>query len=224
MKWGFGKKTDDQEAIDPAESVEVDSTEVMREKDAGKTASEKDATGDGTLEATEESLKDDDVASTSYGVDDLKEGDAQGDDFYEAPIKKEKRRPSLIADLLLILFAAGLLFGTKYLFHACAAQDDGMWMSCHYAEQAVIGVAAAIGIQAILVLITTQGIRRGLRLAILTEALLAVALPGILIELCMTADMRCHVLMRPATIVFGTIIIICAIVGFILDRKKKTRQ
>lgn len=47
-----------------------------------------------------------------------------------------------VCDILLMLSALAFLLGLLFVFFPCGAKEDGGWMSCHWAGQALKGVAA----------------------------------------------------------------------------------
>ena len=95
-------------------------------------------------------------------------------------------------------------------------------MTCHWAGQAVTGVAALLAVLAtVRFFLADSRAKLGLDLAVIPTAMLAALIPGRLINLCMMHDMRCRAVMRPAVIVFSVLLIAAALVDLLMQRKKK---
>ena len=47
--------------------------------------------------------------------------------------------------ILLFVFSVVELIGIRTFFAPCGPKEDGSWMSCHWAGQAVTGTAAVLG-------------------------------------------------------------------------------
>ena len=122
-------------------------------------------------------------------------------------------------DILLPVLALAFFLGLLFAFGHCGPKEDGGWMSCHWAGQALKGVTAAMLVIALLHLLPGRAeLKRGLDLAMVPLALLAL-LPGRLIGLCMMASMRCHSVMAPAVTVFSVLILGLSLLDFLLQRK-----
>ncbi|HCJ42381.1 DUF4418 family protein [uncultured Ruminococcus sp.] len=109
-----------------------------------------------------------------------------------------------ILGVLLLGCSLCLSVGVKLVFHACGPKDDGSFMTCHWAEQAVLVIGGAMTVISLLVLfVTNGGMRRGLALALAPLGIGAALIPNTMIKLCMMNDMHCHAVMKPAVIIFG---------------------
>ena len=119
--------------------------------------------------------------------------------------------------LLTILFPAGLFT----VFKGCPAGEDGSWMSCHWAEMAVLGISCVLLICALIHLfVPDPGVKTGIDAAVIPMAALSIFLPKNLIRLCMMADMRCQVYMRPFAAVLSALILCTAFVDLLLNRRE----
>ncbi len=109
-----------------------------------------------------------------------------------------------ILGVLLLGCSLCLSVGVKLVFHACGPKDGGSFMTCHWAEQAVLVIGGAMTVISLLVLLVTNGgMRRGLALALAPLGIGAALIPNTMIKLCMMNDMHCHAVMKPAVIIFG---------------------
>ena len=126
------------------------------------------------------------------------------------------------SDFLLPLVSLAFFLGLLFLFGPCGAKEDGGWMTCHWAGQALKGVAAlelALGLLHLLP--GRAGLKQGLDLAIALAAVLALLIPGHLIGLCVVASMRCRSAMTPAVTVFSVLLLVLAVIDLLIQRKKK---
>jgi hypothetical protein len=123
--------------------------------------------------------------------------------------------------IIIFVLSVVLTVGVKLLFHACGAKDDGSYMSCHWAEQAVFGVGIVLVLMsAIHIAVRKTDTKKGVSLAIIPAALLNVFIPNILINLCMMSDMRCRSIMKPAVSVIGIIIAAVAVIDAVMLNKE----
>ena len=122
----------------------------------------------------------------------------------------EKRRFG-ITDVLLLVLNLIFFVGIQTVFAPCEARPDGSWMTCHWAGQALIGIAAALLAIAVmhLVIPRTQ-VKIGLSLAVIPVSVLAFAVPDHLIDLCMMETMHCHTVMEPAVTVLSLLNVLLA--------------
>ena len=123
----------------------------------------------------------------------------------------EKKRRCGITDVLLLVLNLIFFVGIQTVFAPCEARPDGSWMTCHWAGQAVIGIAAALLAIAVmhLVIPRTQ-VKIGLSLAVIPVSVLAFAVPDHLIDLCMMETMHCHTVMEPAVTVLSLLNVLLA--------------
>lgn len=133
--------------------------------------------------------------------------------------KKNKRFG--IGDIVLLAVSAVFFIGILTFFKSCGPMEDGSWMTCHWACQAITGVAAVLLVIAIIHFIVPDAkIKAGLSIAAIPAAILAAVIPGHLINLCMMNTMRCRAIMTPLTILFSVLTIVAAVVDIIYNRKK----
>ena len=127
----------------------------------------------------------------------------------------------IFTDILLIIASAVLALGAAFVFHACGPKDDGSFMSCHWAQQAVFGLGLVMMIISCMHLgAKNPRMKMGISLAIIPVAVYTALVPQFVIKLCMMSSMRCHTTMRPAAAVICVLIVVIAAVDVILQRKQ----
>ena len=127
-----------------------------------------------------------------------------------------------VCDFVLPILALCLLLGLFFVFGPCGIKEDGGWMTCHWAGQALRGIAALELALALLHLIPAPHERKiGLDMALIGTSVLAVCIPGYLVGLCMMADMRCRSVMTPAVTVLSGLLIVAALADLLLRRGRK---
>lgn len=126
-----------------------------------------------------------------------------------------------VCDFILPVLALALLLGLLFIFGPCGVKEDGGWMTCHWAGQALKGIAALELAFSLLHLIPAHAQRKiGLDFALIGTAVLALCVPGHLIGLCMMADMRCRSVMTPAITVLSILLIVTALTDLLIRRKE----
>lgn len=132
-----------------------------------------------------------------------------------------KNNLSTICTGVLLILDLVLSIGTQYAFHACAAGDDGSYMSCHWAQMAVVTIGAVVSaISLVAILIKDRKIRMGLVLAEIPAAVAAMLIPNTVIRLCMMNTMRCHAVMKPAAMILGILIVIFSVITVVISKKE----
>lgn len=125
---------------------------------------------------------------------------------------ENKNRNIGFSDLLLVLLSAVFLIGIRSFFAPCGPKEDGSWMTCHWAGQAVSGAAAVLLCLAVAhLLVRNRGVKAGLSMAMIPTAALTMLIPGKLIHMCMMQSMRCHSVMKPGVIVCAVLTILAAV-------------
>lgn len=133
-----------------------------------------------------------------------------------------KEKKVSVADILLCVANAVLFLGTKLIFHGCEVMEGESVMACHWAENAVFGIAAVMLCLSVIMLISkSAGARLWLSVAMIPSAVLAILVPGTLINLCMMAEMRCHSVMRPSVTIVSVIIILLSVFNVVTEIRKK---
>ena len=125
-----------------------------------------------------------------------------------------------ITDILLLVINLIFLIGIRTFFEPCKLKDTGVWMSCHWAGQAITGMVVVMFIISILHLfLKNQKTKLGLSLSILPISVLTAVTPGLPIDLCGLDSMRCNSIMRPAVMIFSFLMIAIAVIDIMEQRK-----
>ena len=123
----------------------------------------------------------------------------------------EKKRRCGITDVLLLVLNLIFFVGIQTVFAPCEARPDGSWMTCHWAGQALIGIAAVLLAIAVMHLVIPRiQVKIGLSLAMIPVSVLAFAVPDHLIDLCMMETMHCHTVMEPAVTILSLLNVLLA--------------
>ena len=127
-----------------------------------------------------------------------------------------------VCPLLQIVLNAIFFVGIQTIFAPCAPHEDGKWATCHWAGEALLGIAAVMLIMSLLHLLPLRtGMKEGLVFAMIPVSFLIIVLPGRLIPLCMMETMRCHVVMQPAGTVIAVLNIVLSAVYLWQHRKEE---
>ena len=125
-----------------------------------------------------------------------------------------------VCPLLQIVLNAIFFVGIQTIFAPCEPHEDGTWMTCHWAGEALLGIAAALLAIAVMHLVIPRAqVKLGLALAMIPISVLALVLPDHLIDLCMMETMRCHTVMDPAVTVLSLLNIMTAGADIYVYRK-----
>ncbi|MBQ6322064.1 MAG: DUF4418 family protein [Lachnospiraceae bacterium] len=134
----------------------------------------------------------------------------------------------LIVAVFVCLIALIGAVGSQTFLGACI-HEDGSFGACHWAAQAIFGLALLLAAQSLCVITAvltagksfpkaarTSGICRGLFLAMALTCILAFFVPGSLIGLCSMETLRCRALMMPAMRILFTLSALLSVAGFFL--------
>ena len=125
------------------------------------------------------------------------------------------------SDIILLVLSAVFLIGIRTFFAPCGPKDDGSWMTCHWAGQAITGIASVLLVISVIhMFVKDAKVKQGLAIAMIPTALFSVILPGNMIGLCMMNTMRCHSVMRPASIIVSVLVIAAAAFDLLVQGRK----
>ena len=124
--------------------------------------------------------------------------------------------------ILITLLGVFLAVGSRTLFPACDAKEDGSYMACHWAELAVSAVGVVIAVQGLLaVCIRDRRAQGAVFASVAPTALLACLLPGVVISICSMSGMQCRTVLRPWVILTGAVILVFSLLGALTGLKRK---
>ena len=123
-------------------------------------------------------------------------------------------------DIFLLALALILFVGLLTFLRPCGPKEDGSWMTCHWAGQALTGAAGAMLALALVRLFVRGSVKLGLDIGAAALAVLVICIPEHLINLCMMDTMRCHAVMTPGVTVLSVLIIAAATADMFLRRRK----
>ena len=133
----------------------------------------------------------------------------------------EKTRKIKLMDTLLLAVTAVFFIGVLTAFKPCGPMEDGSFMNCHWAGNAVAGIALVMLVIAVIHIIAGErGVKTGLSISLIPMSVLAIIIPGRLISMCMMPSMRCHAVMMPAVIIFSVITIVFAILDAVVFKER----
>ena len=125
-----------------------------------------------------------------------------------------------VTDVLLMLLNLVFFVGMQTVLSPCEVHMNEPHMPCHWAGNALSGLSAVLVVICAMHLVVRAQVKLGLSLAIIPIAVLAIVLPGHLIDLCMMASMRCHTVMHPAVMVISGLNIILAAVDIYVQHRR----
>lgn len=126
-----------------------------------------------------------------------------------------------LGDIAFVVFSLVFLVGITTFFAPCGPKEDGSWMNCHWAGNALIGLSAVLVVLSLVHIFVPAQVKIGIDSAAFLIAVLAIVLPGNLIKLCGMHTMKCHTLTRPATIIVSAFIILSVALDIFLQTKKR---
>lgn len=133
---------------------------------------------------------------------------------------KKNNMPLNVTGVILLILSAVLCIGSFTFLKTCEPMEDGSWMSCHWAGQAITGVSCILAVLSIAnLLIKNSGIKIGLGIGMIANGIFGAAIPGTLINTCMMEDMQCNSVTKPAVRVLGIILVVIAAVNVFFAAK-----
>ena len=130
-----------------------------------------------------------------------------------------------ISSILLFLLSVLLVIGEQSFAGPCPMKPNGMYMVCHWAGQAILGVGVVVTVLSIFhIFSTNRAFKQGLDIGIIANSMLLIATPGHLIPLCKMSTMCCHTVMKPFTLVAGILMIVVACIDFFMQRKNLKKE
>lgn len=133
---------------------------------------------------------------------------------------KQSKLSARVAGIILFLVCLVLAIGAFTVLKTCGPMEDGSWMTCHWAGEAVKGVSVVMAVLAAVGLFTkNSGVKVGLSVGIIANAVLNCCIPGTLIHTCMMPDMQCNAVTKPCVMALSVVIIVIALINAIISVK-----
>ena len=135
----------------------------------------------------------------------------------------EKRKvKEIVMSAVPLVLSILLTAGVKLIFHACGPMEDGSFMHCHNAEQAVFFIGCAMTVMSVIMLAVKKAkIRRIISVVMIPVSIVTALIPNTIIKMCMMTDMRCHSVMKPAVIIISAIIAVYSVIYLIVNRNEE---
>lgn len=135
-----------------------------------------------------------------------------------------KKIKNSISEIIVLIFGLIILIGSMSLFSACEPMTKNgmeMWMNCHNAQVGITVCGAVIAVLAVITVFLKGKAKAVLDLALAAAGVVTVLLPTVIINTCMRADMQCNSVMKPCAVLLGALVVITAVIGAIINFKKK---
>ena len=130
-------------------------------------------------------------------------------------VNKEKCRFS-VTDILLIVVSAVFFIGIRSFFAVCPVGGE-MIMSCHWAGETLKALSIVLLVLSVIHLfVPDKKIKLGMDIPMCAISLLAVFVPGTVINLCQNADMACRSAAQLWTVILCIILTLAALADIIL--------
>ena len=134
------------------------------------------------------------------------------------------KKRSMIPAVIIVLSALAAAAGSRSFLGPCV-HEDGTFGPCHWAGQALFGLALLMAAEAVIAVAwKNESLRKGLYIAMALTAVLGILVPGTLIGLCGMATMRCRALMRPAMTILFAVMGIASAAGVFLSGEQATER
>ncbi len=133
---------------------------------------------------------------------------------------KAKKRKNGVWDIALFVLTLFLFLGVTLLFGPCAPREDGTFMTCHWAGEAVRAVSAGMAVLAALQMALREKTRLGIALSLCAMSAVCFFLPGGFISLCTMHSMTCQAVFNPAVKVISALIFVTGTSNVCLEWKK----
>lgn len=132
----------------------------------------------------------------------------------------KQNKSAVILPVILLIACLIFTIGIKTSFGGCPMTEEGKWMNCHWAEQALFILGVLASISSLLAVVYPD--IHGKIVAVVTVIPLSAAiifLPGNAVRLCMMETMHCHAAMKPFALVMGIIMIIISLISIVFMKK-----
>lgn len=138
---------------------------------------------------------------------------------------KSKKASELFIEIITAFAAVILVIGVFTFLKTCPAMEDGSWMACHWAGQAIKGVSVVIAVLSIAVpIVKNAGVKAGLSAGVALNAVLNALIPGTIISTCMMPDMQCNAVTKPGVMVFSCVLAVLSVINILCAVKRMKKE
>ena len=132
-------------------------------------------------------------------------------------------RKNYIFGALFVIAGLLIAIGPKTFFAVCNS-DGEMTMKCFYVAQTELAIGIAIAVLGIVLALLKDNVAQiTASIALALNGIITILIPDVLIGVCKNAHMHCNAFTRPALNILGAVVIILAVVGAVLFRKKENK-
>ena len=132
-------------------------------------------------------------------------------------------RKNLIFGALFVIAGQLIAIGPKTFFFFFKS-DGEMTMKCFYVAQTELAIGIAIAVLGIVLALLKDNVAQiTASIALALNGIITILIPDVLIGVCKNAHMHCNAVTRPALNILGAVVIILAVVGAVLFRKKENK-
>ena len=133
---------------------------------------------------------------------------------------KDTNTKKPVTAVLILLVSILFLIGMMTLLSPCGPREDGSFMSCHQAGQA-LRILSGLSVIVSAAALFQRAFARIADIVLILLGIAAIAVPGNIIHLCMMPEMRCRAVMKPGAMVFAILLIVLAAADLLIGNKKK---
>ena len=132
---------------------------------------------------------------------------------------KDTNTKKPVTAVLILLVSILFLIGMMTLLSPCGPREDGSFMSCHQAGQA-LRILSGLSVIVSAAALFRPAFARIADILLVIFGIAAIVIPGNIIHLCMMPEMRCRAVMKPGAMVFAILLIALAAADFVIGSKK----
>lgn len=129
----------------------------------------------------------------------------------------------ILSGILCLAVSLMITIGSVGFLGPCV-HENGSFGTCHWAGQAVFGIGILLSALSLLVVfVNEEEMRFGILLSMLPITVLGFVTPGILIDLCGMASMRCRSVMQPAMRLLFVLLAVIICVAFFAGKNNNKK-
>ena len=135
----------------------------------------------------------------------------------------KNRQKRALTTILLPIVGIVILAALMTVLAPCGPKEDGTFMSCHYAGQALRILAGASVIVSLACSMWAPGpgkLHTAADVLVMILSAAMILIPGHVIHLCMMPEMQCRAVMKPGSMVLAVLLLILAAADLVLTSRK----